>query len=299
MSENACPVDHDTRQAWLDQQRSSSSSQPSVVSASGRHFGSSSRNNDAARADAFFQLRSSASQTFRRTRPGSQSHLSDERVISSIPRARPISDDLSSPNGGETSGSLRADAENPKDHWVYPSPSQFYSALQRKNHSPRSEDMDIVVPIHNAVNERAWSQIQSWEAQFHPEVFHDSSNGSRGGLKLVSFEGKPKQQTWKAWLKTTFGGSSPPFDRHDWLIDRNGQQVRYIIDFYTGKSPIFSEPPREAAASPGGFVAAASAPNLAFYLDVRPAPDSLDNLRMRLSRTLLGEPRQPAPNSAS
>jgi cytochrome c heme-lyase len=25
-----------------------------------------------------------------------------------------------------------------------------------------------------------------------------------------------------------------PFDRHDWVIDRNGKEVRYVIDYYDG-----------------------------------------------------------------
>jgi len=24
----------------------------------------------------------------------------------------------------------------------------------------------------------------------------------------------------------------PPFDRHDWIVDRCGKEVRYIIDYY-------------------------------------------------------------------
>ncbi len=27
-------------------------------------------------------------------------------------------------------------------------------------------------------------------------------------------------------------GGPLPFDRHDWYVDRCGQEVRYIIDFY-------------------------------------------------------------------
>lgn len=27
-------------------------------------------------------------------------------------------------------------------------------------------------------------------------------------------------------------GGSLPFDRHDWYVDRKGQEVRYVIDFY-------------------------------------------------------------------
>ena len=25
-----------------------------------------------------------------------------------------------------------------------------------------------------------------------------------------------------------------PFDRHDWVVDRNGKEVRYVIDYYDG-----------------------------------------------------------------
>lgn len=31
----------------------------------------------------------------------------------------------------------------------------------------------------------------------------------------------------KSWL-----GGPLPFDRHDWYVDRCGQEVRYVIDFY-------------------------------------------------------------------
>ena len=27
-------------------------------------------------------------------------------------------------------------------------------------------------------------------------------------------------------------GGPLPFDRHDWFVDRCGQEVRYVIDFY-------------------------------------------------------------------
>ncbi|KAI0240096.1 Cytochrome c1 heme lyase, partial [Massospora cicadina] len=44
-----------------------------------------------------------------------------------------------------------------------------------------------------------------------------------------------------------------PFDRHDWIVDRCGTQVRYVIDFYSGKTSSLQ-------------------PDLpSFYLDVRPA----------------------------
>lgn len=60
-------------------------------------------------------------------------------------------------------------------------------------------------------------------------------------------------------------GYKLPFDRHDWIVDRCGKDVRYIIDFYSG------------APQPG--VPAS------MHLDVRPALDSLeaawDRIRMQ------------------
>merc|ERR1719231_1506807 len=48
-----------------------------------------------------------------------------------------------------------------------------------------------------------------------------------------------------------------PFDRHDWVINRCGKTVRYVLDYY--KDPSLAEDPK-------------------IRLDVRPAPDSIDNL---------------------
>jgi hypothetical protein len=57
-------------------------------------------------------------------------------------------------------------------------------------------------------------------------------------------------------------GFKLPFDRHDWIVDRCGREVRYVIDFYSG------------APQPG--VPAS------MHLDVRPALDSLEALWDRL-----------------
>lgn len=60
-------------------------------------------------------------------------------------------------------------------------------------------------------------------------------------------------------------GFGLPFDRHDWVVDRCGQEVRYVIDFYNGGAPPGAPP--------------------AFFLDVRPALDSFgaayDRVRMQ------------------
>jgi cytochrome c heme-lyase len=84
-----------------------------------------------------------------------------------------------------------------KENWVYPSEAQFYAAMARKNHDPRAPDMKVVVPIHNAVNERAWSHIKEWEA---------GRGGERcGGVRLVSFKGRPGEPSPKAQILTLLG----------------------------------------------------------------------------------------------
>lgn len=50
-----------------------------------------------------------------------------------------------------------------------------------------------------------------------------------------------------------------PFDRHDWYINRNGKEVRYVIDFYKGSKRNTFSP-------------------VAIYLDVRPALDSFSSV---------------------
>lgn len=60
-------------------------------------------------------------------------------------------------------------------------------------------------------------------------------------------------------------GYQPPFDRHDWVVDRCGKKVEYVIDFYAGKpNPLIPEMP-------------------SFYLDVRPKL-SVEGVTMRLER---------------
>lgn len=76
--------------------------------------------------------------------PGQTLPLDTNRVVSSIPMA-----------------------EGPESkNWIYPSEQMFFDAMRRKNWDPNEIDMKTVVPIHNAVNERAWAQILEWEKEF-------------------------------------------------------------------------------------------------------------------------------------
>ncbi|KAI0818718.1 cytochrome c/c1 heme lyase-domain-containing protein [Irpex lacteus] len=149
------------------------------------------------------------------------------------------------------------------------------------NTIPHAPDMQVIVPIHNAVNERAWAELMKWET---------GQGGEKcGGVKLVSFKGRPQDRTPKARWKMLLGYSAP-FDRHDWVVDRCGTRLRYVIDFYTGHSQ------------------GPSANNLSFYLDVRPAIDNWEGLRLRTTHFLnrwvgdlwnTSSPSKPAPSSSS
>jgi len=132
----------------------------------------------------------------------------------------------------------------------------FFEAMRRKNHSPNAADMATVVPIHNAVNERAWSEIKSWERQFARE-----ENARCDGPKLRSFSGDSKKLSPRARLYALVGYEKP-FDRHDWVVERcGGIGMEYVIDFYRGRGA-----------------------GLAFYLDVRPKLNSWEGWRMRIGR---------------
>ncbi|KAJ3369562.1 hypothetical protein HDU91_007069 [Kappamyces sp. JEL0680] len=152
--------------------------------------------------------------------------LSREREISSIPM------------GGD------------RGNWIYPSEEMFFNAMKRKNWTPEERggfgsvywiDMHTIIPIHNAVNEQCWKEILKWESM------HKTACSTP---KLLKFQGRPKDYTIKARFKQLFGYKLP-FDRHDWTVDRCGESVRYIIDFYSGA-------PKEGKPA-------------SFYLDVRPA----------------------------
>ena len=142
----------------------------------------------------------------------------------------------------------------------------FFDAMRRKSHSPDATDMRTIVPIHNAVNERAWSEILAWESSSPRAV---AQNQPCGGPKLRAFSGDSGKLTPRArWYGLL--GYERPFDRHDWVVERcggPGEGVEYVIDFYRGR----------ASEGAGG---------LNFYLDVRPKLNSWEGWRMRMGRVV-------------
>lgn len=159
-------------------------------------------------------------------------------------------------------------------NWMYPSEQMFWNAMIRKGWNwkdhvegkdPHIEgkfhdkDMSQIIKIHNANNESAWIEVLKWERALH-------SRDCPIGPKLKKFSGDAKNFTPRARIRHWLGYELP-FDRHDWIVDRCGTDVRYIIDYYEG----------DLDNNTGNFA----------LLDVRPAMDRFGNIwdRMRVAWT--------------
>lgn len=185
--------------------------------------------------------------------PGQPFDLSKEREQSTIPKA-------------DGSG-----------NWMYPSEQMFWNAMIRKGWDWRAhvngedpqykskigedgkfhqKDMSSIIRIHNANNESAWREVLKWEFLHAKEC--------PIGPKLKKFSGDAKNFSPRARIRSWLGYELP-FDRHDWVVDRCGKDVRYIIDYYDG--PLEAETHKFA------------------LLDVRPAMDDIQNIwdRMRVT----------------
>jgi len=191
-----------------------------------------------------------------------ETNLSKLRETSSIPISHRATD-LPKHQREEEGRGEKKRAKN----WTYPSPKMFYEAIKRKGWQPPEQDIENVVKIHNVVNERCWQEILKWEKEFHPETLgggadvNDKVERTNTSVSLLRFKGKPRDYSPKARLLNALGYKLP-FDRHDWIVDRNGKDVRYVIDFYNAKVP------------PRGGESSLDVGPIAMHVDVRPALDS-------------------------
>ncbi|KAL9090022.1 MAG: hypothetical protein Q9159_002190 [Coniocarpon cinnabarinum] len=276
---SACPVDAAARDEWL---RTAASQSDSTSPASPNFLPSvpSARSSsDEPHAVSTPYGTTLARPRFSKTRTLQLSH---ERQTSSIPRflLQGESDSLAQTDGRHVSPNSQSDKPTVSDqgNWVYPSESQFYDALVRKHgvaKAPSQETMHNIVPIHNAVNERTWEEILHWERRVAASVTPRSEGlGDRSDCvedtfsnpQLVSFRGDSQKLTPRARFKSLLGYQAP-FDRHDWIVRRRtGEEIEYVIDFYSGKNSRHS----------------GQAMPLSFYLDVRPKLNSLEGCRMRV-----------------
>ncbi|QIW97911.1 hypothetical protein AMS68_003429 [Peltaster fructicola] len=260
-----CPVDHQTREKWLEAARAKGQRPPAATSSPQPYASAWRFSLDYGHWENHGRTCASLGRTMA-SPPGKRAAISkklrNEREVSTIPRAVVQAQDK--PLNEAERAALPANSEGESGHdtqsgnWVYPSQEMFFNAMRRKGHEAKREDMSSIVPIHNAVNERAWAEIKMWEA----------GQGSEkcGGPKLVSFSGDSKALTPKArWNQLV--GYNPPFDRHDWVVDRCGKRIDYVIDFYSGK---------------GGQ----GLNGLNFYLDVRPKLNTWEGIRLRASKAI-------------
>ncbi|WVQ93164.1 hypothetical protein IAU59_000228 [Kwoniella sp. CBS 9459] len=203
--------------------------------------------------------------------PDQKLDLPTDRTASTIPRPK-----------GENPG---GEAYGLGNTWDYPSPQQFYNALVRKGWETPEDSVEVMVAIHNFLNERAWEEVMKWEKRL--------PGGENS--QLARFTGRPGELSPKArfhlWAGKLFPetfNTEPPFDRHDWIVTRPVPtstpvapspstapstpaapaaevptvSTRYVIDYY-------SAPPDEDG-------------NPVFSLDVRPALDSFESFSERI-----------------
>lgn len=162
--ESACPVDHKTRDAWLAQARASEAAKPQSIPAT------ASRSNDAPSSwsnTISSYLPWSKPQPAEPSPPPAWSNkgLGVDRVVSTIPRSATNASGCPVDHGASANAEIESGAHE-SGNWVYPSEKMFFDAMQRKGYEARERDMKTVVPIHNAVNERAWAQILKWEQPY-------------------------------------------------------------------------------------------------------------------------------------
>lgn len=213
--------------------------------------------------------------------------LSTERTRSTIPRTNDAPAPGASPYDKATStsacpvpheqrsammgGSDKASFSKDDSTWEYPSPQQFYNALVRKGWETPEEHVEMMVMVHNFLNERAWQEVLDWEKDMGVEAKN---------VSLARFQGKPgtlspkaRIFSWAAMVAPSRFSSEAPFDRHDWVVRRpattpneTGREVRYVIDYYSAPDDPETDEP-------------------VFHLDVRPALDSVEAGMARLKRS--------------
>lgn len=294
-AESKCPVDHKTREIWLQQHQGSAGGAPHPIPSTSDSNG---KLTDDTSNNAKLQQR----------------RLSNDREVSSIPRAFDPSTTTSSPNTApqqpsspyavpststSASHASPSNAESETGHdpttgnWVYPSERQFFDALVRKANVPGSTtsakelatSVASIIPIHNAVNEKAWQEILKWESR---SPSSDPGSQKCGGPRLYAFRGLGTESQFVSPRARLNGlmGYQLPFDRHDWVVERcGGERVEYVIDFYQGKTaPSSPSPASPQQGGDPGIMSATGPGKLSFYLDVRPKLNTMEGWRMRFSR---------------
>ena len=168
---------------------------------------------------------SSSASSSRSEPPDSGPHLaSSASPFSSLP---PLDAGLLAEGEETPDGSIPAAGRgNSSDGstWVNPSPNALFRALKRKGKGIAGEDAVDVSSVHNAVTDWSWQCVMEYE-RLHAASCPRPS--------LARFYGMDGVWSVKARVVHNVLGGPLPFDRHDWIVDRCGKEVRYIIDYYS------------------------------------------------------------------
>lgn len=164
-----CPVDPATRAAWL---KTNGGGRPEAFPGVTKEASEAGKGNscDSSMIDQTPPLSRTGGFFSRFTAPIAQpppektNSLGLDREISTIPRASPVGAEGAKPANSEQESGV-----SKSGNWIYPSEKMFFDAMKRKGYSSDEKDMKTIVPIHNAVNERAWKEIKEWERPWGSE----------------------------------------------------------------------------------------------------------------------------------
>jgi cytochrome c heme-lyase len=166
----ACPVDHRSREAWLSQAKKHGVSPSQTIANPASDVKTGSKDASSASWTQTFLsyvpfANSGPSSTPKAAIPSTVSSAASQpethRAVSTIPRSSEPGPSTCPVNHEQETGS-----DQSTGNWIYPSEKMFFDAMKRKGHDARMQDMKTVVPIHNAVNERAWKEITEWEKPY-------------------------------------------------------------------------------------------------------------------------------------
>ena len=149
-------------------------------------------------------------------------------------------------------------------NWVNPSANSLYRALKRKHKAIDPTDALAVSTVHNAVTDNTWQCILEYE-QHHAAACPQ-------GPTLARFYGMDGVYSAKAKFVNGVLGGPLPFDRHDWIVDRCGKEVRYVIDYYSVEVPAGGGGHGEGGAGGGGGGEEDGEMEVYYSVDARPAP---------------------------
>jgi len=133
--------------------------------------------------------------------------------------------------------------------WLNPSAGQLFRSLKRKNKPIEYSDALDVASVHALVTSSTWDAIMEYEE------LHSSSCEFP---KLARFSGMDGIYSVKAKFRHYLLRQPWPYDRHDWVVNRCGEEVRYVIDYYS--------------------YSGVSEDDEIYTIDARPAPSNLRNI---------------------